>query len=537
LKTTDVAKYGRLLVAGLMVLGVAACEDDKQPEEVTGGESEPLKVEEIIVQPRVATPGDTLLLTAVVTSSSNNEGDIPTLDWTATSGRFVEDDELSVRWVSPAQAGIHTVTAKATNSANSSSATKDVFIADGRVLIEGQAGEIHLVNGGPDFYFLRSSVTNPITGGVDVNSYFNGIVDDAVNPARANHLNVVYSRDGNFEAHAADSLIFGRIVIARNVYVGDFSTRILQRLTVDSQPDSALERDQFANPSFSPDSRLVAFGGQVRSVGSGPDSFHVFVHDLTLTKRTRVTASHPFSRALFPTFSTDGAWLTYVSDQAGTGRWDLYGSPVSGAVVDGSLASLKNLTNTGGNLLSGTPDKLRNPLKAWNPVSPILAIQSAEGSLLLVATSAGGASVTTVDGGAGAVELVWSPNGNLLGISTGGRVLTSTTGGTTTERVVAAPGDNVRDIAWSPNEEWLAYRVTRGGSSWFEVVDIGAGVLTAPMPVTATSDAGLVGTYRTMMSMSAAWTSANRILCPTFGIDLLSDTPGVYESDLSSLVE
>jgi hypothetical protein len=531
LRTTELSRRGRLLAAGLLLIAAAACDDEKAPEDTTGGESTPLSVEQIVVSPRVGEPGDTLLFTALLTSSSGNVGDIPSLSWTASGGTFVEDDELTVRWEAPATGGLYDISVRATNAANSASGTTRIFIGAEQSLVGSDAGQVHLIAGGEDFYYFRSP---DVSGGVDVNAYIGGVVSDAVNPVRANNLTVAYAPNGAFEVHAADSLLAGVEIRPRHIYVGTFATRILQRISFETAPDSLLRKSQFSFPAVSPNSQLIAFGGKMSGQSGTPDTNHVFVYELGVPRRFRATGLTSSRRNFFPSFSTDGAWLTFVSDQTGSGVWDLYGLPVNGNVVDRSPSSLKRLTDTGGTLVSGTPSTVKNPLKRWNPVTPILAVLASDGVLYLVQTTASGANVIDVPGVSAVKELAWSPGGSLLAVSSGAKITTVTPAGTASDVLEARSGDDVRDIAWSPDEEWLLYRVTRGGTSWFEILDLDAGVLTEPLPVTTTAPAGELVDYRNVMSMSPAWTNSNRMIYPVFG-DL--DTPGINSRDLSGLVD
>jgi hypothetical protein len=100
-------------------------------------------------------------------------------------------------------------------------------------------------------------------------------------------------------------------------------------------------------------------------------------------------------------------------------------------------------------------------------------------------------------------------------------------------RVTALAGDAIRDMAFSPDEKWIVYRITRGGGSWFEVADIGAGVLDEPVPVTPTDPAGLANNYRAFMSLRPSWTSNNFLIYPSFGA---GSTPGIFSRDLSGLL-
>ena len=533
MKTTHISRIGQAVVALSLTLAAAACDEKKTPEDTMGGNPKPLKMETIIFEPKVAQPGDTIVFTAIVTSTSPNVGEVPVMKWTANGGEFIEDDEFSVRWIAPTTPGIFGVTAKATNAANSVTSDADVFVGSARTLIDFDAGEITLIGAGPNFHFLRYS---DILGAVDVSAYIDSVTSDAVDPLRADNVNVVYSPDGNLEAHQADSLLFGAFQRPRHVYIGNFATRALRGLTKDRANPLSNDHHQFGFPSFSPNSQLVAYQGWLQSWDDvAPDSFHVFVHDLALQQRTLVTYEHEEPRNFFPTFSTDGNWLTYISDPTHNGQWDLYGSPMTGNVVDGSLASLTRLTNTGGTLVTGQPNSFKNPVKAWNPVAAILAIVSSDGTLYLVETTATGSNVIDVPDPSNPRELVWSQSGALLAASTGTRIVTITSAGSVTERVVALAGDNLRDLAWSPNQTWLLYRVTRGGGSWFEVVDIGAAVLTAPLPVTVTATAGELAVYRGLMSMRPAWTASNQMIYTEFGLAPPFESPGVVSRDLSGL--
>jgi hypothetical protein len=157
--------------------------------------------------------------------------------------------------------------------------------------------------------------------------------------------------------------------------------------------------------------------------------------------------------------------------------------------------------------------------------------------LYLVQTTATGSIVTDVPGLTGVQELAWSPGGSLLAASVGGSIVTISPSGVVTERVKGVAGDLLRDLTWSPDEAWLLYRVTRGGSCWLELADLDAGVLTKPLAVTEGTTIGLIGTYRGVMSMSAAWTAADLVIFPVFGLDAGTATPGIVSLDLSGVVD
>lgn len=528
-------------------LAIAACDEEKTPEEVVAGPTGPLTVSSLISDPKVGMPGDTLVLTAVITSTAPNEGDFPVMDWSATGGAFLEDNTQTVRWVAPNVSGIFTITAKATNHVNSATGNITLFIGAGGELLTEFAGQLDLINGGPDFHYFR---TTDVTRGIDVYQYVGGVGSDAILPGPPPQpglqLNTVYSADGSMVAWAADSVQFATTVRPRHIYVGNFGSGTYARLTVDGAKPGLPERNRFDMPAFSPNKQVVAYQRLAQSWdGVATDSFHVYIQDLVANKRTLVTFEHEFPRGFFPTFSTDSKWLVYVLDRQRNAQWELYGSPMTGNDVDGSLASLKKLTNTGGLIVTGGPRDVKRPPMAWNPVSSVLAIAAADNALHMVETTATGANDIMVPEVARAQEIIWSPNGTMLAAvftltdtegKTWSRIVTVTPAGVVTERENSPTGDAIRDLAFSPDENWLVYRVTRGGGCWFNALDLGAGVLTTPVPVTATDPSGNAGAYRGVMTLRPVWTSANLMIYPSFNGNA-SNTPGVYTRDLSGLVD
>lgn len=543
-KTTDISRYSAWMAAAAMLLALAACNDKKTPVETDGGGTPaPLKVETVIFEPKVGVPGDTLLFTAVITSSSQNEGDFPVMEWSANGGSFVETNRQTVQWVAPNSSGVFTVTAKAKNSVGSSTNKATIFIGAGQNLVSENAGQVTLIGTGNDFHYLN---TLDITRGVDVYKYVGGASSDAVSGAQRNNLNVAYSPDGALEAHAADTLAAGATVRPRNIYIGDFNSGTLKRLTTDGTNLGNPEHNVYNYPSFSPNGQVIAYQRWAQSWdGVKPDSFHVYIEDLVLLKRTVVTAEYTYPRGFFPTFSTDSNWLIYVLDKNRSGQWELFGSPMTGNTVDGSSASTVKMTNTGGTIVSGAPKELKRPPMAWNPVSSVLAIAAADNALHLVKPSATAPVDITVPEVARASEIVWSPNGSMLAATflvtdTDGkawsRIVTVTTAGVVTERVSTLIGDIAHDLAFSPDEKWLLYRVTRGSGSWFNVADVGAGILSAPVPVTATDPVGDSDKYRSAMSLRPSWSGTNIMIYPSFGTSS-NGTPGIWTRDLSGLVD
>ncbi|HET6348871.1 MAG TPA: hypothetical protein VFH88_07275 [Candidatus Krumholzibacteria bacterium] len=533
-------RFSVWFAAAATALALAACSNKKQPDQVVAPAPTKIKVDQLIFEPKVGAPGDTVTFTAVITSSSQNVGDYPSMEWKATGGSFVDSTTETVHWVSPHTTGIFKITAKATNNAGSASNTAAVFIGAGETLVDFGAGQITLIGSGPDFHFLH---TFDVTKGSDVYvyDYASRTSSDAVAPLLANNLNVAYSPDGMLEAHAADTTAIGATVRPRNIYIGDFTTGMLKRITKDGTRPGNPEHNQYNYPSFSPNGQVIAFQRLAQSWDNvATDSFHVYIQDLVTNKRTLVTYDYDYPRGFFPTFSTDSKWLVYVLDKQRTGQWDMFASPMTGNDVDGSQAAAKRLTNDGA-IVVGGPRDIKKPPMGWNPMSPTLAVATPDKVYVIQMTSSGGTATPVAL--AKTAEVVWAGDGSLLAVSyfktvdesTFSTIATVTPAGVATDRVTALAGDNLRDMVFSPDGKWLLYRTIRGGVSWFNVADISAGVLTAPVPLTPTAAAGASGTaYRSAMSLRPAWTSTNLMIYPAF--ESTVGTPGLFTRDLSGLV-
>ncbi|HEX6791588.1 MAG TPA: hypothetical protein VF247_09790 [Candidatus Krumholzibacteria bacterium] len=546
MKTKSVSRSSAWVLAAMIGIALAACEEDKQPEEVVSGPTAPLTVSSVISDPKVGEPGDTLVLTAVVTSSAPNEGDFPVMEWTANGGTFLEDNKQTVRWVSPDDPGVFTITAKATNHVNSASGSSTVYIGLGTEIISSLAGQVDLINNGPDFHYL---LTFDVTRGVDSRQYVSGAASDPIPPlvpATGLQLNTTYSLDGTMNAFAADTTVFATVIRPRHIYVGNFAAGTYTRLTVDGAKPGLPDRNRFDMPAFSPNGQVVAYQrwAQDWNPPQGTDSFLVYIQDIVANKRTLVTAEYDFPRAFFPTFSTDGNWLVYVLDKARTGQWELYASPMTGNDVDGSIAASKRLTNTGGQIVAGAPRDLKRPPMTWNPVSPVLAIAAADNALHLIQMTPTGGNDIAVPKIIRALEVTWSADGSMLAAcftvtddeqETFSRISTVTVDGVVTDRITGPKGDGFRDVAFSPDGNWILYRVTRGGGAWFNALDIGAGKLSAPVAVTAADLGGNAGAYRGFMSLAPRWTSGNLMIYPTFTPES-GGTPAIHTRDLNGLV-
>jgi Tol biopolymer transport system component len=545
LKTTSLSV--RLFCLAAIAASLAACEDEKT-NDTTAPPSTKLSVEEIIVSPKAATPGDTVSMTADLRSSSPNVGDIPSTKWTADGGTFVEDDKLTVRWVAPATTGFYTVTVKATNDAGSVTSQTNLFVGVQTTLLNSEAGAVTLQPNGTDFYYLRSP---DVIAGVEVYEYAGGVATDAVSPVRPLGLDLVYAANLAFEVHATNVTAPESLGVAsvnprpRQIYVGDFTLGTLQRISQDLAPFASPRRNQFTNPAVSPDGQLIAYQGLVTNEFSASlDSVDVFVYRPAGPNRVRATGTHANHKNFYPTFSTDQNWLTFISDRGGSNQWEIYGMPVAGSSVDTDPASVARLTDTGGTIAATRPGGVPAfPLKAWNPVSSTLAIVSGDNILYLMTTSGSGATLLDVSGlPVSMQELGWSTDGNLLAVAATGKNADNasvaqiyTVAGTTAQlRFEALPGDLVRDMVFSPDRQWMVFSVTRAGQAWLEIMDLSGGVLTETVALTGTFPAGDAVIYRAVMSLSPAWGAGDILYAPVF---LGGDTPGILSVDVSGAVQ
>jgi hypothetical protein len=544
LKTFVRSKRYRLLWAAAVLGLVAACSDEDDGGTPTdNGTSQPISVEEILVSPKSANPGDTLRLSVILSSSDENEGDIPSIAWTATGGAFLEDEGSSVRWVAPA-GGTYVATARATNSANTATGSTNLFVADRTVAVPDGAGTPRLQSNQTDLYYVHPPDVVDADSDLEVYRWQGGVVEDAVTtPSAANGpigRFLTYAKDGSFEVHSADSTIIGAAIQPIHVYIGDFGSGVYTRITVDKA--SGVRHQGFLYPDVAPDNRLIAFEGFLTGpTSAGPDSFDIFVYDKAVPSRLRATLSHKNHKNAFPTWSTDERWLTFVSDRGGNLRWELYGMRVSGGVVNTQDSLVVRLSDTGGTLATGAikVNDFPKPMMRWNPVAPTLAVLATDGVTYLITTTTTGASQVVVgafDPVETPKEYAWSPDGSRLMVTTGTRIRAVASDGSNT-LILSRVGDTFADLAFSPDSRWLVYRVTRSNQNWFEVLDLDQSPLLPPLPITAaesgSSGVNNLAAYRTVMSMSPAWSTSNRLYYTSFATG--AATVGIISVDVSGL--
>lgn len=517
-----------------MVAGLVGCEDNGSGPD--GGESiGPIEITSIIARPKSPAPGDTIQVTAVIVSDSANVGIFPSVTWSASGGVFLENGETTVRWVAPDVSTLISISVRAVTSVNTASRATTVFVGESSTIIDREAGQPFLTGSGADaFMYIRTS--DP-TDGFEVYRYDNGTTEDAAAGGLGENLVVAPSLTAS--AHQLDEPPADNLLEPINVYYSDLVAGTTVKVTSDGAPPASRRKHQFTNPALSPDGNLLAMEARLTAVlTTGVDTLDVFVYDAAAQTLTDVTATHGGTRKnLIPTFSSDGNWLLFLSDRTSVNtpaQWEYFALPVNGGVVDTALTSLVQLTNTNNQVVEVSNGVASLPLKAWNPVSPVLAIVMTNNALMQITVNGSGSTtVQTPQLNPQPRELIWSPDGSVLAYSTGGAIYSVPAGGTERTLLRQAQGsDQFRDLVWSPDLQWIVYRVSRGTSAWFEIKAVGdpdaeAVVLT---PATPTRE---LNSYRRSMSMSPVWLPTDELMLLLFP----QDTPSIDILDIGAALD
>jgi len=548
LKTTWFSgRLAALMAVGFVVLGglCAGCSDDEK-DSTTGPEPTKITVEELIFNPKSPGPGDTLRVTAVVTSSSLNVGDAVRYAWTASGcdSCFLETDKGSVRWVAPLQSAIYSMTVTATNDANSSTLTDGVFVGQRDPFIDARAGELFPFPSGTVLYYT-SAPGLPADGLVIRRK--DGATDEA--PFGDEHLGTQFSfdRDRTVSAHM---FVEGFPQKQLTVYYDDLQSAVRDTLMRDPR-DFSLRPNEFQWPSVSANGQFIAFQGGLLDQAAEPaqggvDTFAVYLHHFPSHTTQRATflgnAERPkVSNCFFPSVSSDNRHLVFVSDRGGSNVWEYYALPINltTATTDTIPNALVRLTDTGGQMASGTavpPGRLQTQ---WQPGStPILAVIGADGKLRLVTTDGIFEMLITAPGKV--TDIRWSPDEPLLAaviIDTDdtNRIHKVSVTGETAVITTAAAGDKIAGLTWSPDGEILLYAITRGTDVWYEIFDVGGATgISEPVrisPATApTSSAKLYGPP--LQSLRPSWQATGRV---AYLFYLAESTPRVVSVDLSGI--
>jgi Tol biopolymer transport system component len=487
------------------VFALSGCGDDDPTE--AGMQILPLEVTAILLSPKAPAPGDTVQITAVVVSDTVNL-EYPTYSWSSTGGVFLESDQVSVRWIAPLNSAIYEISVTAQNSVNSSSRASAIFIGLAEEIIADEAGEIHVSSAGDEIFFLSAGLdpADPLFEGFLINSY--NIIGGGITPVTSNFqgINYVFKEDPALAVHTIETRLGGTVIENPiDVVFVDLSADHEERITSDDMSPADVRHTQHTYPSFSPNADLITF--QVFRpfpVTGNVDTFDVAIYDQVLAQEINVTGSHGRRRKnFFPSFSSDGNWLVFISDRTGPLEWELYGLPIIGGTVATDSSDVVKLTDTGGTISADLiPSK---PLKEWNPNSsfPTIAIKDANNFLRLIDVNSGSDVTVTLPDEARDIE--WSPDGGQLAISTKDNLyLLDFSGGVpgNVDLIVEGKaGDNISNIAWSGDNDYLAFTVTRSGKIWYQIFDVGGATgLNSSVIVTPSYSQGLLSSYSGIMS-------------------------------------
>lgn len=528
----SIARTSVLAVAAWLLIGLVGGCSSNNGGGPTGTEgSQPLSVTNIILDPKSPAPGDTVTLTVIIESSSLNTNDFPKVTWSSSSGTLLESNLLSVRWQAPDTPQLATVSVQAKNSVSTSSKSATLWVGDEHMILPGDAGQVFFMPNRTDFYYYH---TTDIAKGLKLYQYVDSMVSNVVPAAQAGQL-YRFAPDQLHTAFQLQGTFPNAQIQPVNIYVDDVAGQTVEQITTDLA--KGLRRQQFTSPRFSPDGSLVAYQGFLPS-SEAVDSFQVFTYNVNTSETRGITNTHGNLHNFYPSFSSDGQWFTFISDRSGLNRWELYALPITAGVVDTMAADVVKLTSTSGQITSGTPLNLAEPLTAWDPnaSTPVLALLLPNKSLMFITMTAQGAVTQTIGGLVGQMiqEMVWSDDGSMLALSSGSVLFTvPVTGGDATMVRTVASTDVLRDLRLGPNKRYMVYRVTRSSSSWFELLDMTGTNLQEPVVISSVSPS-VDSAYRRAMSMSPVFGNGGLLYML---VPVSTGRPGVAVSDISNAMQ
>ncbi|MEE9270991.1 MAG: hypothetical protein V3V49_12105 [Candidatus Krumholzibacteria bacterium] len=525
---------GCVLAAGALALTslFVGCGDDETGGGVSGPEATAITVDGIVFNPKSPMPGDTMTATAVVMSGSLNVGDFVRFQWSDDIGGFLETNKTSVRWVAPdtISGTVFTLRVRASNSISSATGSEPVMVNRLTTIVESHAGEVHATASGA-VYYLSSQFgpTSPSFGDFEIKlKDATGVV--AVNTRFGTEYK--FNRTLTQAVHVETGAGFGQDRL-KQIFVDDLVTGAATALPV---VPIILRRPQFTEPDFSPDGSMIAYqaflpDGEKPPSQGGVDTFEVFVYDIDGGAASRITTNRV---SFHPSFSSDGNHLVFMVDTtaAGSGEWELYSLPVLGGVVSpDTISPLTKLTATTGSLGSGFPPSIG--LRAWNndPADPVLAIIDNKDKLNLVRTDGSGSVVVSIADKVS--DFAWARAGDQLAMTAGDGIYVVSVNASA-QRVHTLPlGDKVSGLSWPANDEYLIYNLTRGVSSWYELIDImGNTGLQGPIRISGATPTGNVVDFNSVMVTRPAWFSN----APTALLLFFNETsPRLATVDLSGL--
>lgn len=520
-----------VLLVCLLLFAFAGCGDD--PTDEDSNPTSPLSINGIIVTPKAPAPNDTVTLSVTVSSSTPNIGDIPSYSWSVSGGTLLDNNKSLVRWYADAPSRIYDVTVTVSNNINTVSYTEPVFVTNSTVLVPSSAGELKLLAGDDDFYFLSAdeSAQNQSFPGFTISQYDMGAVQAITNDHPG--LDYVFSGDLSFAVHTYELFSELNAENSIDVFIDELPAGLQTQITRDEASAQNRRKNQYTEPCISPDNNLIAFqvfkADIVLPEQGGVDTFNIHVYDVNTMETMRIDSPY---RDFYPAFSCDGQYLTFISNRNGIAGWELFAFPVVGGSVDTSQSALVQLSNTGELITTSNPPS--EPLWAWNPnpAHPFLALVSGDNQLRLVGTDGTSDVVTGI---AGTVSsMTWSSDGSRLAVSTGDGLYT--VGLDRTAQLVHSglEGDIIADINWIDNDRMLIYNLQRLSSTWFEIVNLSSPVdLSVALKVTPKYDAQGIEDYRKVCSMRPVWKTNAEIYLPQF----YESTPGILKMDLTGIFD
>ncbi len=517
-----------LLAALMFFYSWTGCGDT--PTE-TSEQSTNINIEALIIRPKAPAPGDSVFLTAIVTGSSSRAGEIPTLTWRVNNAVLDVPDNAHVVWIVPDTSKIYEISITAATSSSTAQRTKKIFATNNIALISQDAGEIWVAPGDTSFYYLKSSIVpdDIAFSGFSLWMYSagNSISLSDAHPG----LDYEFASDVSFAVHSAEMNNKTATSNPVNLFFNELPFGGESQLTHDGAAVFNGRKDRYTNPSISPDGTLIAFQGlnaDTKMPDQGAvDTFDIYVKEKASGIRRRITSR---GKNFYPSFSSDGAYLAFVSDGGSLLGWEIFAFPVSAGMVDTSAAALVQLTNTGGLITSSLPPG--KPKSAWNPNqgTPVLALVGADGKLRMIDTGGADGTVRGISGGI--EDLIWYHDGTSLAVSTGSAIYIAGLDRSASLIKSFDKDDMVTDMAWSDDKKFMLYRITRGADSWYEVMDLsGTFGWDSPIAVSNRFRAQNGSIYRSVISIRPRWVTAARVLSPVFEFS----TPGIIQMDLSGL--
>jgi Tol biopolymer transport system component len=504
-----------------------------------------------LLSPRSVQPEDTVIATAVVEGVAP-AGDIPSMRWTADGGEFLENDVVSVDWVAPQTTGVFRLKCEATSGESSSEYSINVLVGEPTVSVTANAGEIRLVSPS-SFYYLHSV---PEDANWDSSTVYVKGAGDPAPVVTSNRVGAEFAFSSGLQRAAYVVNTTGTqsyTLQPLNIFVAELNAGTHRMITTDRAAGN-LRRYQFRYPYFSADENWLTYQGlRPDPLTGGIDTLDVYVYNLltdeeTIVTQTDVGTGNP--RNLYPTFSSDFNWVVYVTDRAKRDQWDLYGRRIDA----GDIADTTITLTTGGLIGISAISGLGRPLLRWNPTQPVLAVvggNGSDGALHLVTTNPTGATTVDVrECGEEVKSVAWSNDGQTLAVAAvvppeqgsgddTDAIFTVTAAGVATRRHSALVGDAIVDLAWSPDDKFVVYRLIRIVDSWLELMDVDGGTtLTTPVSVTSSCDIGARGSYAAAMSTAPAWGTDNVLKYILFDTSLdPSGTPTIWSLDIANAVQ